>query len=222
MRLRIGWIWAAGVGTALAMFSTVRASDHLDGPRATANSQADIADVFAFTSPENPAHVVLAMTVTPFASASSRFSSQVDYAFRIRRVTASQPITLEPAVLDVTCDFDDAAPQNVTCSSPSGLRLTTAVGDRTAGGSALSPIRVFAGMRSDPAFFDRQGALTTMASARDRFTGRNAFDGANVLALVVEVDSATALVPADAGAKAKGSAAPTILAVAAETASKGP
>jgi hypothetical protein len=202
------------------MLPTVRASDHLDGPRTTADPQADIADLYAFTSPENPAHLVLAMTVTPFASASSRFSSQVDYAFRIRRVIAPAPLTLDTTVLDLTCDFDDATPQNVTCSASSGLRLTTAVGDRTGGGGPLSPMRIFAGLRSDPAFFDRQGALATVASGRNGFTGQNAFEGANVLAIVVEVDWATALAPmADAPNAPSNAAGPplSILAVAAET-----
>src|SRR5271166_5492417 len=86
---------------ALALHGAVLASDHLDGPRTTANPQADIADVFAFTSPENPTHVVLAMTVTPFASvADAGFASDVDYVFRVRRVVAPSPFTLDTTVLD--------------------------------------------------------------------------------------------------------------------------
>jgi hypothetical protein len=49
----------------LAVLPAVRASDHLDGPRAIADPQADITDVFAFTSPENARRVVLAMTLVP-------------------------------------------------------------------------------------------------------------------------------------------------------------
>ena len=224
MRRRAVWHRAVGAAAAMAIgaaLSTVHASDHLDGPRTAADPQADIADLFAFTSPENPAHVVLAMTVTPFASESSRFSSQVDYVFRIRRVITPAPLILDTTTLDVTCDFDDATPQNVTCSAPSGLQLTTAVGDHTGGGNPLSPMRVFAGLRSDPAFFDRQGALATMTSGRDSFTGQNAFEGANVLAVVVELDSTTALVPVlDVGRSSDSSAMgtpPSLLAVAAET-----
>jgi uncharacterized protein DUF4331 len=222
MRGKLVWVPGAAVLTLLSVFSIVRASDHLDGPHTTADPQADIADVFAFTSPENPAHTVLAMTVTPFASAMSRFSSQVDYVFRVRRVVAPQPLALDPTVLDVICDFDDATPQNVTCSGPSGLKLTAAVDDRTGGGNATSPMRVFAGMRSDPAFFDRQGALATMASGRASFTGQNAFDGANVLAIVVELDTATALMAATGAATSAsaGGAPRTMLAVDAETSRK--
>ena len=81
------------------------ASDHLDSPRTVADPQSDIADVFAFTSPERPGHLVVAMTVTPFASPLSMFSTRVDYIFRVRRVVATQPLTLDDAPLDIVCDF---------------------------------------------------------------------------------------------------------------------
>jgi hypothetical protein len=208
----------AAVLCALGTRSSVRASDHLDGPRVTADPQADITDVFAFTSPENPAHVVFALAVTPFASHSSTFSAQVDYVFRVRRVAAPQPLTLDATVLDVTCAFDDGAPQHVTCVTPSGSQVTVAVGDKAGGGDPQSPLRVFAGLRSDPAFLDRQGALATMATGKFSFAGHNAFAGANVLAIVVDLDP-TVLVPVDAGASSStdGGAAPSLLAVAAET-----
>ena len=75
-------ISAAG---ALAVLSVGRASDHLDGPRVVADPQSDITDVFAFTSPEDPTKVVLAMAVTPYASDASTFSGGVDYAFRVQK-----------------------------------------------------------------------------------------------------------------------------------------
>jgi hypothetical protein len=213
-------------GGAVALQRAVLASDHLDGPRTTSDPQADIADVFAFTSPENPAHVVLAMTVAPFAavgadaSPAASFATDVDYVFRIRRVLAPSPFTLDAAVLDVTCEFDSSDPQHAdrqhaTCVAPNGLVATATVGDTAGGGDASSPYRLFAGPRSDPAFFDRQGALTTMATGKYGFTGQNAFRGANVLAIVIEIDSLAAFgEPADAGDA--GSRLP-ILAVAAET-----
>jgi hypothetical protein len=210
----------AALATAVALgalSSSVRASDHLDGPRTTADPQADITDVFAFTSPENPAHVVLAMAVSPNATPGAGFAAAVDYVFRVRRVTAPQPLTIDSTPLDVTCRFagGDASPATVTCTAPGGLSATVAVGDASGGGTASSPLRVFAGLRSDPAFFDRYGALATVANGRASFTGQNAFAGQNVLAIVVEVDTHAAFA-ADAGA------ARPMLAVAAETVRRGP
>ena len=206
---------SAGAVAALVALTNARASDHLDGPRTTADPQADITDVFAFTSPENQAHVVLAMTVTPFASASSTFSSRVDYLFRIRRVAAAAPLTPDPTPLDVTCEFDDGVPQKMTCAAPGGLQVAVAVGDATGGGGSQAPIRAFAGLRSDPAFFDRQGVLATLASGRPSFTGQNAFAGANVLAIVVELDTMAAFAGTGAGATLP------VLAVACETVRRG-
>jgi hypothetical protein len=48
-------------------------SDHVDGPRSIGDPAADITDLFAFTSPENPARTVLAMDVFP-SPAKMRFS----------------------------------------------------------------------------------------------------------------------------------------------------
>ena len=202
---------AAAAAVALAGVSAVRASDHLDGPGVTADPQSDITDVFAFTSPENPSHVVLAMAVTPYAGDAATFSPSVDYAFRVQRVEVLQPFTLDTTARDVVCRFD-AGSMHVTCTAPGGLTATTAVGDPTGGGDAQSPMRVFAGMRSDPAFFDRQGALATIRTGAASFTGANAFAGANVLAIVVELESSVFATVGDAG----GDGAP-VIAVAAET-----
>jgi hypothetical protein len=199
---------------ALGVRSIVLASDHLDGPRVVATPQADIADVFAFTSPTDASHVVLAMTLLPFASSSATFSTQVDYVFRVRRVVAPSPFTLDDSVLDVACEFDSASPQNVTCSAPRGLQASAVVGDEAGGADPAGTFRVFAGRRSDPAFFDRQGALATLATERLSFSGQNAFAGANVLAIVVELDSVAAFGVADGGPG-------PMLAVAAETSQRG-
>jgi hypothetical protein len=213
MRARAIVACAAVAGACvLALLSVGRASDHLDGPRATADTQADITDVFAFTSPEDPSKVVLAMAVTPYASDASTFSGSVDYAFRVQRVDALQPLTLDGVALDVVCDLAgaDVAAPTMTCTGPGGVTANAVVGAIGAAGGAM---RVFAGLRSDPAFLDRQGLLASVASGRASFTGQNAFAGANVLAIVVELDSS--LFDGDAGGR-------PVLAVAAETVRRGP
>jgi hypothetical protein len=204
---------ALAAGGVFAALSTGRASDHLDGPRTIADPQADITDVFAFTSPQSPGHVVFAMTVAPFASSGAAFSAQVDYVFRVRSVTAPTPLTLDTTPLDIACDLDGsgALPQTMTCVGPGSLRATATLGDTT-GGTSQSAMRVFAGRRADPAFFDRQGAIATVAQGRASFTGQNAFAGADVLAIVVEIDAAQL---SDAGI------ALPMLAVAAETVRRG-
>jgi hypothetical protein len=228
-RRRVLVLAAFGPLAMLAALPVVRASDHLDGPRVTADPQSDITDVFAFTSPQDPSRVVLVMTVTPYASDASTFSPLVDYAFRVQDVAAINPFTLDGIAHDVVCEFS-GSPQTVTCTAPGGLAATATVGDTNGGTtrSGASTIKVFAGMRSDPAFFDRQGALATVATGHASFTGQNAFAGANVLAIVVEVSSQVLTLTLDGGpsipvtdAGDGGPPPPPILAVAAETNRRG-
>src|SRR6185295_11564839 len=64
-------------------------SDHVDGPRSIGDPPADVTDLFAFTSPENPAHTVLAMCVFPSAGESAVFSNMIDYGIAVRHVTVA-------------------------------------------------------------------------------------------------------------------------------------
>src|SRR5467141_4033947 len=62
-------------------------SDHISGPRAIADPVTDITDVFAFSSPESPQHLVLIMNVFPYAGPSAVFSDAVIYRLRVRSVS---------------------------------------------------------------------------------------------------------------------------------------
>ena len=167
------------------------------------------------TSPENPKNLVLVMSVGPFGGA-TKFSDKVDYVFRMRRVTTASPLTLGAAPLDVRCFFDNASPQHVTCAGPGNITATVNVEDKTGGATATAAMRVFAGRRSDPFFFDLAGFNATTQSGKPSFTGTNTFDKANVLALVVEIDAARAFGASDGGL-------PTaVVTVAAETIRKAP
>ena len=64
-------------------------SDHVDGPRSIGEPAADVTDLFAFTSPENPARTVLAMCVFPAAGEDAMFSNIIDHAIVLRRVTVA-------------------------------------------------------------------------------------------------------------------------------------
>src|SRR4051794_30530461 len=64
-------------------------SDHVDGPRSIGDPPADVTDLFAFTSPQNPACTVLAMCVFPAAGETAVFSNVIDHAIAVRRVTVA-------------------------------------------------------------------------------------------------------------------------------------
>jgi hypothetical protein len=64
-------------------------SDHVDGPRSIGEPAADITDLFAFTSPEDPTRTVLAMCVFPSAGENAVFSNAIDHAIAVRRVAVA-------------------------------------------------------------------------------------------------------------------------------------
>ena len=86
-------------------------SDHIDGPRQIGDPSADLTDLFAFTSPENPAHTVLAANVFPTCGAAAIFSNAVDHSIVVRRAKvtgigdATKFETSDPEIR-FTCRFD--------------------------------------------------------------------------------------------------------------------
>jgi Domain of unknown function (DUF4331) len=88
-------------------------SDHFSGPRALAGPAGDIADFYAFPSPERPGHLVLVLTVSPLAALDTLFSDAIDCRFRLRPVTIAGtgaatafPFAGEDQELMFTCHFE--------------------------------------------------------------------------------------------------------------------
>lgn len=154
-------------------------ADHLDAPDLEGNGQADINDIYAFQSPTNPANSVLIMTVNPFAGrvSPSDFATDVSYEFQLDNTgDAMADIVYRATFAGV------GAEQTVSFMRGDNVLGSGAVGN----GVPLSTGgMVQAGIFDDPFFFD-------LAGFRDgfRFTGVDAFAGANVSAIVMEVPSA--------------------------------
>jgi hypothetical protein len=176
-------------------------SDHISGPRALAEPIADITDVYAFPSPQDPQHLVMVLNTLPFAQPDSVFSDGLVYRFRLRplgRKPGAQPAPFEvgetefvvDCVFDAPADQEDGRPprQQGTCTSPDGASVTFDVGDVS--GARGPAVRVFAGVRWDPFFMDAPAALKTIATQQLCFTDPGAIylDGKNVLSLVIELD----------------------------------
>src|SRR5215470_6327841 len=137
-------------------------SDHVDGPRSIGDPAADISDLFAFTSPENPARTVLAMCVFPSAGESAIFSNAIDHSIALRRVTVAgtgNAAKFQPAddEMRFTFRFDvlnrDTAGnviQRGICTLPGGHKLSLTVNDDKGASTPDGDVRVFAGLRSEP------------------------------------------------------------------------
>jgi hypothetical protein len=178
-------------------------SDHISGPRALSDPIADITDVYAFPSPERPAHLVLVMNTLPFAKPWDALSEGLIYRFRLRPLTPGAPGDAVPFTagddeLVVECVFSPHAhangphtfEQEGRCTTPAGDIVTFRVND-PAGGEGHG-VRVFAGARWDPFIMDAPAALKTIATQKLAFTDPSSIflDGKDVLSLVVELDSA--------------------------------
>jgi len=186
------------VGTALA-------ADHVDSPGAIADPAADITDLFAWTNAD-ASKVNLIMAVGPFGA--SGFSDAVTYVFNIE---SSKAYGTPGTVATVTCEFYDGV--NIECWGP-GVYVTGDPSDEAGIANKDSSLKVFAGERNDPFFFELDGfnnavqavidaGVTptgvcpkvdgpTSAALLDALTAGgkpiDTFAGATVHALVVQID----------------------------------
>jgi len=174
-------------------------SDHVDGPRQIGDPPADITDLFAFTSPENPARTVLAMCVFPSAGESAVFSNVIDYKIAVRRVSVTgigNAAKFQPADEESRFTFRfelldrDAAGkviQRGTCVLPDGRTLSLTVNDEKGASTPEGDVRVFAGLRSDPFY------LAWIAATLEKVP--NLLQHDNVLCILVEFDTRRVLDP---------------------------
>ncbi|MDW8280393.1 MAG: DUF4331 family protein [Myxococcales bacterium] len=171
-----------GILAALAvalLAAPAQAFDHRDGTVVLRDPAADIADLYAWMSADG-SRIYLVLTVFPGAQRGARFSDAVHYVFH----TTSRPTATSPMAtpLDIICSFDAA--QRIRCwvgadpahfvsgdaSSPVGVR------------SPNGKVRVFAGLRKDPFFFNQEG-FQTVAARIAAAAPMLMFDAANCPAL---------------------------------------
>jgi Polyketide cyclase / dehydrase and lipid transport/Domain of unknown function (DUF4331) len=175
-------------------------SDHVDGPRSIGEPAADITDLFAFTSPENPARTVLAMCVFPSAGENAIFSNVIDHSIVLRRVSVAgvgHAARFQPAEAEIRFtvrfevlkrDVTGTAIQRGRCRLPDGRELSLTVNDEKGTSTPEGDVRVFAGLRSDPFY------LALIAATLEKVP--NLLQHDNVLCIVVELDTARVLDPA--------------------------
>lgn len=223
--------FAVGLGAlgalALVAAEPVQGADHLDSDATVGDPAADITDWFAWTSADGES-LNMIMALTPLAGADATFSDATQYSFHVN----AHPDLLSAAGMStlITCQFYTET--DIECwAQREGSVVGYVEGDAsdTAGvTNGDSSIRVFAGVRNDPFYFnldgfkaveetvrgvvaDSPGALgldgngcpagldsdtraalvgQLAANAPDAPDGTpiNDLDGANVLAIVMQVD----------------------------------
>ncbi|MET9793391.1 DUF4331 family protein [Streptomyces canus] len=174
-------------------------ADHFSGPRILFDPASDVADVFAFPSPDRPGCLVLVLDVFPAAAPAALFSDAITYRFRVRPVApAADRVAFTVGDTEYGLDFTFATPGQVpgsdepvqigTCTTPSGEQILFQVGSDTP--AEAEGLRIFAGPRLDPFFIDLAGVLAADATQKLAFRpgADNVLEGMNVLSIVVEVD----------------------------------
>jgi len=158
--------------------SLALAADHRDGPFATNDPAADLNDVYLFINPNDPAELILIGTAVPAATTNSRFSDAVQYRFHIDNGAPGGQTT-------ITCTFPNAATR-VLCRNAGDTLYAEGSIDTLVDADDL---RVFAGLRDDPFFFDVDAFNRTRAAVAPRFTnpGVNGFPG-DTMAIVLGIE----------------------------------
>lgn len=173
----------------LALPLTSLGADHLDSPAAAAESLADITDVYAWMN-EDADKLNLILNVHHMAPEGVEFSSAVTYVLHVTSMETYG--ATEKTESQIICQFYDA--QNIECWAEGEY----VVGDPSDPEGLLSDgekLRVFAGRRDDPFFFELVGFQETVkavvAAAPDlMFTDRcPALDADTSTALVTQLQS---------------------------------
>ena len=192
---------------ALALFVIVAcgasyliAADHIDAPAITGTGS-DITDVYAFQSPSDADNIVFVVNVqgllAPSATAAASFDEEVMIEINIDNSATKDNI--EDLVIQAA--FDDGKVKVYGPEAPIQKGLTSTLLKSAPIEAAISSyganpsvgesngIKVFAGPRDDPFFFDLNQFKAIIGGTATSFNnpGTDAFAGTNVLAVVVEV-----------------------------------
>lgn len=192
------------LSVALVTGGILYAADHIDAPAVT-NQPADITDLYVFRGQDVNNLVFVANTqglLTPGAATSNaKFDANTIIEFNID----TNGDAIEDLVLQAS--YNGSGTMNIygpVAPSEKGLRsklegnVTASVAVTANGaaspviGTSSSGIKVFAGPRDDPFFFDLNRYKMIIAGTAAGFAnpGTDSFAGTNVLSLVVEVPKA--------------------------------
>jgi hypothetical protein len=185
--------------------SIIFAADHIDAPAVTGPGSAslgnDITDVYAFQSPADNGNMVLVVNVqglpSPAATATATIPSNVMYELNIDNTGDH----VEDLVIQFLVQngkvraYGPVAPgtpgtvSTVKTNGPVTEASVTAYGAAPVVGTNNNGIKIFAGPRDDPFFFDLVRFREVIAGTQTGFRnpGVDTFAGTNVISLVAEV-----------------------------------
>jgi len=186
-----------------ALFVTggiIYAADHIDTPAVT-NQPTDITDLYVFrgADPNNLVFVANSQgLMTPAASAAAKFNENTVLEFNIDKNGDNIEDLLIQCKYDAASNkmqvYGPVAPSATGTKSKLEGSVTadvavTAYGAAAVTGTGSTGIKVFAGPRDDPFFFDLNRYKAIIAGTATGFNnpGTDTFAGTNVMSVVVEV-----------------------------------
>ncbi len=188
-----GIVSRALLASCLASSGAAFASDHIDGPVTTKHRVADLSDLYVYPTPGKEGFVTIILNAYPVVPPPGHFDDKVTYKISVRRAAiageagAPRIETSADGELTLRCSFVTPRTHEkhvATCETSTGMRSrVTFNSTKSAGGD----FPLFAGMRTDPFFFD---ALWSAAATKGRLLpakGLDTMDSLNVLSLVMEL-----------------------------------
>lgn len=182
------------------------AADHIDAPAVTGAGSTslgtDITDIYAFQSPADNSKMVFVMNtqglLSPSASATATFPSNVMFEFNIDNTGDNvEDLVIQCLVqngkMRVYGPVAVGTPGTTSTVKTSGPMTEVAVTSYASGtptsATNSNGVRVFAGPRDDPFFFDFTRYNMVLANPAIGFSnpGNDTFKGTNVMSIVVEV-----------------------------------
>jgi hypothetical protein len=148
----------AGLAAVVAYSASALSADHQDAPGTKSAPTADINDVFSWM---NGSNIDLAMTVYPAAPTGAQFDDHVQYVLHTASQSAYGATTSTP--VDIIATFDNSTPQNISLWVGTTEFVTGNAGLTSGLESADGKVKVFAGLRADPFFFNLDGFKATAA-----------------------------------------------------------
>ena len=140
-------------------------ADHLDSPSAKNAPSADLTDLYAWTDAGGE-RLNLIMNVMPMAAAGAQFSTATQYVFHVDAHSAFG--TASAMSTAIVCEFYTGT--NIECwARRDDATMGYVSGDASAEAGLTSDdesIRVFAGMRNDPFYFNLNGFEAVAEVAR--------------------------------------------------------
>ena|SRR5205085_2139039 len=188
----------------------IYAADHIDAPAVTGTGNKslgnDITDVYAFQSPADNTKMVFVLNtqglMSPAVSGAAVFPSNTMYEINIDNTGDNvEDLVIQALVqngkLRVYGPVAVGTPGTTSMVRTGGASTEAAVTAYGAAspsiGTSSSGVKVFAGPRDDPFFFDLTRFKEIIAGTQTGFRnpGVDAFAGTNVMSIVVEVPKST-------------------------------